>query len=923
MILPILTTKLASPPLRQPQVARPQLVGQLRHGVAGPLTLVSAPAGFGKTTLLGAALHAMAGPVAWLSLDPADNDPSRFLHYLVAALQSVVPSVGASFRAALPSGAFQGGVPAMEALLTVLINDLASLTTDLVLVLDDYHVLDTPVIHAGMAFLLDHLPPHLHLVIATREDPPLPLARLRARGHLAELRGTDLRLTSEEAAVFLETVMGLQLEPNAHAALLARTEGWCAGLQLAALALRDAPHPAQVITTLSGTQRYILDYLTDEVLSNQPDEVQDFLLHTAILDQLCGPLCDTLLSAAPPSAVTRGTSQAMLARLDVANLFIVPLDQERRWYRYHALFADLLRSRLTATFPDRVPALHRQAAQWYLDQVPAEGSGAIIEAVRHALTAQDHAQVATVIEQYGASLIGQGYQAPLLAWFTQLPDHLVRTRPRLSITHAWLLNLAGQHQAAEERLMDAEAALATLLATNGAAPELVADVQGNAATIRAYLARHRGAVGDAIRQAQAALSWLPETNAATRTATHLILGVSLLQADDLPAARQHLATATRLGETSGNRHAALAALGMLGEVMMSEGQLHQAARHYHEAITDHLGPHGQPLPIAGDLYLGLGRLLHEWNHLPEAAAQLTQALTLGEQVANWWTIEGSTVALAWTRQMQGERTVARDLVRRAEQLALRYEQVVEVSPLLALQARLDLVQGNLAAVAHWVQHSGLRPTDTPTAAREPLYLMLARAVVALGRVDEALPLLDRLVVAARAAGRVCSEIAILVLHARAWHARADLVAARASLEQAVAVAEGEGYVRAFVDEGPPMAALLRATVAQGWRSGYINHLIAAMPTPSTLPAPDAAHHHAPPPSRDATREAASPLLEPLSAREITFLALLADGLSNREIADQLVITVGTVKWYLNHLYAKLQVRGRTQAIARARALGLI
>ncbi len=895
--------------LRNGLVARPRLVQRLHNGLSSSLTLLSASAGFGKTTLLGAALAAYPGTVAWLSLGASDSDPQRFLRYLVAAVQRVHPAIGTTLETLLGSPQ----PPTFEAALALLINELAALPDDLVLVLDDYHLIDSPTIHEGINFLLEHLPPQLHLVIATREDPPFPLARLRARGQLTELRNADLRATVEEATQFLIEGTRLPLQTGEIVSLIERTEGWFAGLQLVTLALRDADDPAAVLASLRGTHRYLLDYLLDEVLAQQSEENQQFLLQTSILERLSGALCDAVLdgSIAPPS------SQQRLEWLERANLFVVALDEERRWYRYHTLFADLLHSRLVAAGAD-LTALYRRASRWFAEQATPGESALLAEAIRYALLGEAHEEGADLIEQVGPLLIGRGELRALQGWLDQLPAAVLAGRSRLLLGQAWIFNLTGQHTALEAPLQAAERIVADLDPSDPCAREQVAYVRGSAATLRAYAARHRGDIPAAIDSAREALDWLPTTELRTRTPTHLILGFSLFQADELADARHHLQQAITLGCASGNRYAALSAQALLGDLLTSQGQLHAAATLYQQAIVETQGPDGNTLPLAGDAHIGLGRLLHEWNDLPAAVTHFSQGLAHGEQTGNWWTTQAAATALAWTQHVQGNREGAAALLARIQQLALQKQDFVEMNLLLAQQARLWIAQGQLTEVAMWVQQSGLPLDRPPDPMQEPLYRVMARALIALGEPERALTLLQQMVQTATRAGRMGDHIVLLVLKSLAYQAAGNQPQAVTLLREALTLTEPEGYLRVFADEGPAMATLLQHVLTAPTRTEYARRVLHAL-SESARPLR---------PNREADRPGQapapdSPLVEPLSPREIELVRLLAAGLSNREIAEQLVITVGTVKWYLNHLYAKLAVRGRTQAIARARAMGFL
>ncbi|HYF63613.1 MAG TPA: AAA family ATPase, partial [Herpetosiphonaceae bacterium] len=609
MATPILATKLYIPPPRPGSVPRPRLSQRLDAGLDGRLTLVSAPAGFGKTTLLSAWLAGSARPVAWLALDPGDNDPTRFLSYLVAAVRTVAPAAGAAALAALQSPQ----PPPAEAILTGLLNEIAAGSERLILVLDDYHVLDARAVDAALTFLLDHLPPQLHVVIATREDPPLPLARLRARGQLTELRVADVRFTQAEAAEFLNRVMGLSLAAEDIAALEARTEGWIAGLQLAALSLQGHRDAAGMIRSFSGSHHFVLDYLLEEVLHRQSERVQAFLLRTAILDRMCGPLCDAILR----DPATDG--QATLESIEQANLFIIPLDSERRWYRYHHLFGDLLRQRLRQRDAPDIPELHRRASAWF------EANGLEIEAFQHAAAANDIARAERLIEGQGMPLHFRGAVAAILGWLAGLPAATLDARPSLWVKHAEILLVSGQPTGVEAKLAAAEDALAR----RGGEPDAATrHLLGHIAGVRATLALTRYDVAAMLTQSRRALEYLSADDLTFRATANWTLAEAYNTQGDRAAARRAIDESIALSLAAGSIFTTILATIGLGQLQEADTQLRQAAQTFRR-VVELAGEH--PQQIIYEAHLGLARIRYEWNDLDAAETHGRQSLQLARQ----------------------------------------------------------------------------------------------------------------------------------------------------------------------------------------------------------------------------------------------------------------------------------------------------
>lgn len=890
----LLKTKLYIPTARSELVSRPHLVERLKEGFrrGRKLTLISAPAGYGKTTLLGEWI-ACSEPrlrVAWVSLDKGDNDPARFWSYVVAAFQTVQADIGE-----IAQTAFQSPRPlAIEPVLTGLLNQIAEWPDPFVLVLDDYHVIKAPAIHEALSFLLEHMPPQMHLVLATRADPPLPIPRLRGRGQLSELYQSDLRFRSEEIAQFLDRVVGLTLSAEDIAALERRTEGWIAGLQMAAISMRGRDDISGFVRAFAGSHRYIIDYLGEEVLRQQGRDVQAFLLQTAILDRLSGALCDAVIGARGPSEEhPDADSQSVLEHLERNNLFIVSLDDRRQWYRYHPLFGHLLRQRLQRERRDQVPELHRRASRWY------EQNGLISEAVSHALAAGDDEQAARLIEQGAWATLARCEMMTLLNWLDVLPRDLVRARPQLVILRAWALAIMGRWDDVEVCLSDA--ALASL-------PSQVA-------AVRAYVSGVRGDVPRTIELARQALEQLPEENPFLRSRVALSQGIAYLSKGRPVDAHRALTEAIALGRATGETYMILDAMMTLGHVQEMHGLLRQAVETHRQALRLAAEQGGGLAPVAGMAYVGIAEVLYEWNDLDGALRHALEGVRLtGLGGFTSYRIAGSIQA-AKVHQARGNVDRALEVVRGAEKLAQKHNYAYMKGVSARLRVRLWVAQGDLEAACRWAREHRLGPAQELDLAREVEQIAVARALLASapsqgragnGEIGEAIELLARLQRGAESAGRVKREIEVLALQALALWTQANLDRALPALERALSLAEPEGYVRTFVDEGEPMAQLLRSALSRGIAPNYVARLLAAF---------------------GQEVERASPgmesLVEPLSERETEVLRLVVAGLSNPEIAEELVVAVSTVKSHINSIYGKLGVERRTQAVARAQELGLL
>jgi len=882
--MPLLATKLYLPPLRRKVVSRSRLFERLDAGLYGKLTLISAPAGFGKTTLLSAWLARCERQAAWLSLDAGDNDPARFLTYLVAAVQTIAPPLGKGVVGALQSPQ----PPSTEALLTALLNDLTTISAPFVLILDDYHVLDAQPVDQALTYLVEHLPPQMHLVIATREDPPLPLARYRARGDLTELRAADLRFTPSEAAEFLTQVMNLPLSVEDIAALEARTEGWIAGLQLAALSLQGYHDATRFIQSFNGSHQFVLDYLVEEVLAQQPEHIQTFLLRTSILECLCGPLCE----AVGRDPATPG--QATLEYLERANLFLVPLDHERRWYRYHHLFADLLRLRLHQHIASSgvgegrdVAELHLRASIWYEEQ------GLDLEAFQHAAAANDVERAARILmEGKRIPMHLRGTMTTLLDWLASLPKTVLDARPALLVRYASGLLVIGQTTGVEEKLQAAETAL-----QGTEADDQTRDLVGQIAAARATLATNQLQVDIMLAQARRALEHLHPKNLVFRTTAHCMLGFASLLQGDRAAAHQAYTEAIALSQASGNIFFTFIATSGLGTVQEAENQLHRAAQTY-QRVLQLAGD--MPLPMIYEAHLGLARILYQWNDLEEAWQHGRQALHLARQYeSDVDRFIACEVLLARLKLAQGDVAGASAMLEEATQFARQHNFVYRLPEVAAAQVLTFLRQGRLSAAAQLAQTH-----DLP--------LSQARVLLAEGNPAVALTVLARRLRQVEARGWVDEQLRVLVLQAVALQADGDQDQAVQLLLDALALAEPEGLIRLFVDEGHPMAHLLSIAAAQGRMPNYIGKVVAGCraekqkheATASQLPS-------------------IQPITSPLSRRELEVLRLIAQGLSNQEISERLALALETVKGHNKKIFGKLQVQRRTEAVALARELGLL
>jgi len=879
----LLDTKLYIPSLRPEFITRTRLLNLIEAGLQGKLTLISAQAGFGKSTLVAMWARESKALLGWVSLDAQDNDPVLFLTYIFTAINSVA-QVGDSVLAEIQSSQR----PSDEAILKVWINELANHSEVLTLVLDDYHVIENPTIHQLVEFFLEHSPPNFRLIMITRSDPNLQMARIRASGQLTEIREADMRFTESEVSEFLESVMGIHLSPQNILALERRTEGWVVGLQLAGLALKGRKDIDEFVSDFTGGHQFILDYLTEEVFERQTKEIQDFLIQTCVFERFCASLCDAVTG--------EQNGESTIEFLNQWNLFVIPLDEYRRWYRYHHLFVELLRYKLDQLPADRVAELHERASLWYAE------NELISEAVYHAMAAKNFNRAADLIEPVTSLFIGRGEIKTIQNWIEAFPKIFLKKRPRLCITLAWVFNLNNTGIAIEPLLQDAERAL-----DEGRYDETIeAEVRGHAATLRGYAALQQNDPPSALQHMTNALAWLPKEDVYMRSIVSFTQGVVLKRGCVWGAAEETLKVSENYGRASGNYSIALGSRIHLIEMLIIQGKLQGAAKHCEDAIEYYLPLHkGNSLPNLGFVYTKLGEIQYEWNDLETARENLTHGLELSSRIiAAWaWRRDG-LVFLSRLKQVEGDPEAAQKLLNRALIVNENMQDLYDKMDMSFTQARLWLMQGNLTTAARW-QRVILTQSEKRS---ELIDVVIAKTLIALGEGQKALDILSSHYEAAQATGHNLLLIEILVLQASAHLIEKNPMMACTTLVEALSLAEGEGFIRVFVEAGDSIAGMLRQLRQRPEdfipkhkfliSQSYIAQLLAAF----------------------SDREDLNSLL---NEREVEILCLLAAGKKTPEIAAELYLSNNTIKWHLKNIYSKLDVHNRADAIERGRQLELI
>ncbi len=888
----LLRTKLYVPPQRPETIERLRLEAMLDTGLSAQLILISAPAGFGKTSLLREWLAGSPTQAAWISLDKGDNDPARFLRYFVAGIRSIAPDAVATMDSILTSSQTQTGPVEMEGFFTFVINLLAEVSGQSFIVLDDYHVIENRDIHAAVAFFIENVPSHVHLIISTRNDPPLPLARWRVRGRMTEIRSDDLRFSVEETRTFLARVLGKDLSLDDAAALETKTEGWAAGLQMAILSMQGRNDISGFIRTFSGSHRYIMDYLVEEVLRQQTEDTQTFLLRTSILERLNGDLCDVITEQ--PGGRQR------LEMLESANMFLLPLDDRREWYRYHHLFADLLQARLQESSPDLVRSLHRRAARWY------EGHGMIMDAVNHSQAAMDHERTAGLLEKATLPLLIRGELTTLLTWSEHLPEDIIESRPRLCINLALLFVFAGRTQEIERFLMKAENNL-----PGDSGSKEIQDMLGTIAALRGFAADMKGDTTLAISLAHESEKLLAESNTFMRTVLPLVLARSYRLDGNMVEATVQLKKLIEAAHAADNVMTLAAVHYELGATWKIEGKLRAAASLYEDTLRAVTEKGARHFGTVAKIDAGMVDVLREWNELTAAEARGTEMLQTLKTWKNPTDLVIAYLAVSRVRLAQQDSNGASEILEKAEHLYRNYPLFPPLGTMIETdRVRLWLAEGDLAAASHWAEERSC-VTTRPLIVRELEEITVARVRLEQKRSAEASDLLSGLEESAEKGKRNGRLIEIHVLRALAFKALNQEENALAALERALYLAEPEGYMRVFLDAGTPMAELLfflkgrrgKHQSNQSFSRDYLNRLLGSFPgLPSSL---------------------RTDLPEGLSERELEILRLMARGMTNQQIADELFITPGTVKAHSANIYRKLDAENRTQAVALARELDLL
>jgi LuxR family maltose regulon positive regulatory protein len=874
MVTPLLKTKLNIPSLRPAHVTRSRLLENLNKDIQGDegftrkLTLVSAPAGYGKTTLVVEWFHSQETQVAWFSLDESDNDPLRFLTYLINALGQVHEGIGSAALGMLQSPQ----LPPPETLLTPLLNEIVSMQSPFFLVIDDYHLIQTPIIHQHLNFLIEHLPSQMHIVIVTREDPPLPLPRLRAQGKMLEIRQEDIRFTIEETTEFIGNIISEKLSSENITAVERRTEGWVTGIQLLVLSLQKHPDAQEFIQTFTGSERFVLDYLFEEVFHQQAEEIQDFLITTSILENLSAGLCEAVTG--------RGDSDEILRSLDHANLFILPLDQSQNWYRYHRLFRDLLRHRLQMQQEVSQSELHQKASQWYQDQDYMEN------AIHHSLAGSNWERAAALIYQASDTLLKGGAIATMIGWFKRLPVEIIRSKPEYCLTYVWPLLLSGQVDSADPFLEAAE----ELAGDN---PQLLGEI----ASAQAFQAQTRGDEQRLIERSELALSLLPEADLSTRSILALNLGIAYWHNGDMVETERALNEALPAARQTENKYAEISTLLFLGRTYAVRGRLQQAMSFFNGIVEAKV-----QVPIVVLAHLDLSALYYEWNDPKKSDHHLEQGIELiGRSDIHEFKI-AALMQKARLQLARGNHQGALEALKECDRIEADHEIPIRTRARKAACAvEVHLAMDNLEIAAHWAEQVIVESDAHPF--YRFLYLTPVRLLMAQNKKAEALDLLDKAYKAANQAEWIYGVIALRILQSLAAPNRDATIK---YITDALTLAQPERFIRIFVDGGPTLKPLLVEAAHQGVFPEYVGEILKAFEKEIGL-----------------QKAALPPGIEPLSERELEVLRLLAAGLTNRQIAEQIVVSISTVKSHVHHICNKLDASNRTQAVARARQLDLL
>jgi len=908
MSTPILATKLYIPPPQPSTILRTRLLEQLNRGLQHKLTLVSASAGFGKTTLISEWVQQCERPIAWLSLDESESDLNRFLNYLIAALQTIEDFEGKELTSLLQSSS-----PAIvESTLTILINEVATLKNPIILVLDDYHVIDSKAVDDAVGFLLSHQPPQIHIVIASREDPSLPLARLRARNQLTELRVADLRFNHAETDQFFSQLSGITLADDEVSALESRVEGWAAGLQLAAVSARGSNNGTHFIRTFAGSHQFVLDYLLEEILYQQSEDIQNFLLSTSILSRLCSSLCEAVVN------IKSTSGKKFLAHIQLANLFIVPLDDKRQWFRYHHLFAEALLARLKTQQPDKIKILNQRASAWY------EENDLLDEAIRHAFAADDYERVANLCELAWPEMDLSLQTETWFSWVKTLPENIIEARPVLNVNYAWALLYVGELEAALTRLEKIEAQLEQTnnnFANTDKLPVgiIVFDnkqynlLPATVASAKGYHAQSLGDVTSTIKYTRQTLALLPSDDHFKRGGATALLGLAYYSIGELKSAFQTFSDSIDSIKKSGHGLYVIGGTFVLADIRIAQGRIHDAKRLYENALK-FVQEQESPPPGTAYIYLGLGQIYLEQGDGDTAKGYLQRSEEIGEKVdLQYWQFR-LCLAQAQVKRSAGNLTSALDLLTQAEKLYYR-SAVPDLKPIAARKVRIWLEQGKLSKALAWQQEQNISIDDELSYQHEFEHLTLVRILIAQFKdkqeshfIHEAITLLDRLLTAANEGDRKKSVIEIHMLKSLALHAQEEMQTALKSLEDALHLAKSENFICTFIGEGETITKLLSEAAVRKIEPEYVVKLLSVLN---------------PQQSGGKTLPSENLQLDPLSERELKVLELIAQGLSNKEICEKLHLALDTIKGHNRRIFSKLQVQRRTEAVAKARALELL